>query len=140
MTRPSNNTSHTRTQARVFNLCHFNTIMSNFFTTDDDDDATLHPSSQSTRSTRHRQSNPIATLLDDAHRHPDQQSPLPTKNGTHKVSSAPPIIELQTAWVNERAAPQLLAWKGDAVDSVCSQIEEQMVSLSMPFGLLLTPS
>lgn len=43
-----------------------------------------------------------------------------------KKDSIAPIVTLTNAWVSERAAPELLAWEGECVDAVCSQIEEQV--------------
>lgn len=132
--------------------------MSQFFSLDDDDDentagpsnrgslireSLASPSTSSRSQSIHRgnastsSQNPIYALLEgeaggsrgigngstrqDKSRDPRQNG----LSGREEV----PIKQLQTAWVCERGCPELLDWRGDAVDDVCSQIEEQMVSI-----------
>lgn len=38
------------------------------------------------------------------------------------------IAKLTRAWVNERGAPEILRWRGDTIDEVMNQIEQQQVS------------
>lgn len=52
-----------------------------------------------------------------------------SRNGIN--SKEAPVMQLQRAWISERGCPEILAWKGNAIDDVCSQIEEQMVSFKV---------
>jgi hypothetical protein len=132
--------------------------MSNFFSLDDEDDAVAGPSNQGSQlqeelsnlsppsssarrgQTSSSSSNPIYALLDDGSR--GETSRIQESNtdlnfaaeNSGKLQTETPILQLQRAWISERAAPELLSWRGNAVDDVCSQIEEQMVSH------LITPS
>lgn len=129
--------------------------MSNFYSLDDDDDTIASSSNASqldralnargsavaaastsstplTQNGRHqpRSANPISALLHSndgnrAYSHDVEANSEPgatNKSRKHR----PPVLELREAWANERASPVLLAWQGDAVDGLCSQIEEQM--------------
>ncbi|KAK0529013.1 GINS complex subunit [Tilletia horrida] len=49
----------------------------------------------------------------------------------------PEITKLSRAWMEERGAPDLLYWKGDVVDGVIDQIEQQVTILD---SLLADPS
>lgn len=123
--------------------------MSHFYSLDDDEGGKTGPSDHgsqvqsglsslsppSSRSGAESRRNPIYAMLDgettsrvdggDGAANGMQVSADGDANG--KRRSEPPIMHLQRAWVAERAAPEILVWEGDAVDDVCSQIEEQMV-------------
>lgn len=104
-------------------------------------------------STSRRRANPITALLDEedglssvgggsqsnaGQRYPSEDNEVgvagasATEVGAGKsegitARDIAPLVELRRAWANERAAPELLPWRGEAVDGVCAQIEEQMV-------------
>ena len=123
--------------------------MSHFYSLDDDEGGAAGPSDHgsqvqsglsslsppSSRSGAESRGNPIYAMLDgetasrvdgdDGDANGMRVSDAEDAHG--KRRSEPPIMLLQRAWVAERAAPEILAWEGDAVDDVCSQIEEQMV-------------
>jgi hypothetical protein len=133
-------------------------IMSHFWSLDDDDDdrqagpsdqgsqlgaglaSSLSPSSRANTTPRGNaassSSNPIYAMLNgQAGASTSAGGIVGDKNGgreRRQLSDEPPIVQLQRAWISERGCPEILPWRGNAVDDVCSQIEEQMVgALSM---------
>lgn len=129
--------------------------MSNFYPLEDDDAAASDiagPSQQRGRNTAgvslgssafstpatsrngtRSHANPIAAMLEpNGQGQGDRESlegeldSLIGQPGKRSTPRAAPVVELRDAWTNERAAPVLLPWQGDAVDGVCSQIEEQI--------------
>jgi hypothetical protein len=124
--------------------------MSNFFSLDDDDDEQFAGPSRQTgilsnstpvrNSSATKRANPIAAMLspqggqqssERPNFHDDDDDLEIDMNGvsTEKTSALQrqtPIAILRQSWANERAAPALLPWQGEAVDGVCSQIEEQV--------------
>ncbi|PWN35269.1 Sld5-domain-containing protein [Meira miltonrushii] len=125
--------------------------MSNFFSLDDDDDEQLAGPSRQTgvlsnstpvkNGSATRRANPIAAMLSPQQgghqnsRRPDlvddeddleiEMNGSSTERPLAQQRKAPVAI-LRQSWANERAAPALLPWQGEAVDGVCSQIEEQV--------------
>lgn len=115
--------------------------MSQFWSLDDDDEsgragesshmgaslAALSPSSRSQSTSR---DNAQTSSSDNFHALIDEQDlPEDLIDGSNGIRlKEAPVTQLQRAWISERACPELLAWKGNAIDDVCSQIEEQMVS------------
>jgi hypothetical protein len=139
--------------APIVSVTHL-VIMSNFFSLDDDDDRlpdqtdqrsqlqsrapSQAPSDRSTsRSviaaphgrTGNSSVNPIYGMLgEDSRARNGVDERMAVGESSSSRHNAPPIMQLQRAWISERAAPEILPWQGHAVDDVCSQIEEQMVS------------
>lgn len=126
--------------------------MSNFFSLDDDDDEQFAGPSRQTgilsnstpvkNGSATRRANPIAAMLSPPqgghqnNRRSDfvddedddlevEMSGSSAENSLAQQRKAPVAI-LRQSWANERAAPALLPWQGEAVDGVCSQIEEQV--------------
>lgn len=126
--------------------------MSNFYSLDDDDDeqfagpsrqpGIISSSTPVKNGSATRRANPIAAMLspqggnensgrgnlvDDED---DDGLEIEMNDSTTERTSAiqrkAPIAILRQSWANERAAPALLPWQGEAVDGVCSQIEEQV--------------
>lgn len=117
--------------------------MSKFYSLDDDDEAgpsdqgsqigagvgALSPSARNHTTPRGKaassSSNPIYALLNGQ---AGGSSTTGVDKERQRYGDEPPIIQLQKAWVSERGCPEILPWRGNAIDDVCSQIEEQMVS------------
>lgn len=127
--------------------------MSNFFSLEEEEeDRFAGPSGQigilstSTPVKNSRRTNPIAAMLsppqgfqetgkgqnfnDDDYDNDEDDGLEIDMNGakekTIQHQRKSPIAILRQSWSNERAAPAILSWQGEAVDGVCSQIEEQM--------------
>lgn len=129
--------------------------MSNFYSLEDEDDAGASTSngSQLDRSldVARRSASTSATPVSQNGRRPDQSvNPISAllqsddgrqgysfqvDGGVHPSAASssskarrhrPPVVELREVWANERGSPVLLPWQAEAVDGLCSQIEEQM--------------
>lgn len=125
--------------------------MSHFWSLDDDDDGEAGPSDQGSQlgaglaspspssranttprgNAASSSSNPIYAMLNgQAEGSTSARNVGRDTNGGRKLpqlSDEPPVMRLQRAWISERGCPEILPWRGHAVDDVCSQIEEQMV-------------
>ncbi|UZJ51821.1 hypothetical protein CBS101457_001141 [Exobasidium rhododendri] len=93
--------------------------MSNFFSLDDEDDVIGEPSDEGAQIDQGSRESTSRIHGDGTRSHLDIG-----RNGA--IQNEAPVKQLQRAWITERAAPEILSWKGIAVDDVCSQIEEQM--------------